>query len=122
MNQVTYCELSSDDLDRAVKFYRDVFGWKVKKWVGPVEYFMLTAASDMEPGINGGTGARRGPSDRTANAIGVVSLAATEAKIEAHGGKVLEARRPVPGVGWFAVCADSEGNTFSLLQQDGEAK
>lgn len=122
MKRVTYVKLSSEDLDRAVKFYRDVFGWKVKKWVGPVDYFMLTAGSDMGQGRNRGIVARRGPSDQAANSIGVASLAATEAKIEAHGGKVLEARRPVPGVGWFAVCADSEGNRFSLLQPDGNAK
>jgi predicted enzyme related to lactoylglutathione lyase len=29
---------------------------------------------------------------------------------------------PIPGVGWFALCADTEGNRFGLIENDPEAK
>jgi predicted enzyme related to lactoylglutathione lyase len=44
--------------------------------------------------------------------------------IEADLGKVRELggeaddKQPIPGIGWFARCKDSEGNGFSLFQSD----
>lgn len=32
MNRVVHFEIQADDLDRAQKFYEDVFGWTFKKW------------------------------------------------------------------------------------------
>ena len=29
-----------------------------------------------------------------------------------------EDKQPIPGIGWFARCKDSEGNSFSLFQSD----
>jgi hypothetical protein len=46
-------EIPADDPGRAAKFYDDVFGWKVKKWDGPVDYWLVTTGEDEEPGING---------------------------------------------------------------------
>jgi predicted enzyme related to lactoylglutathione lyase len=28
---------------------------------------------------------------------------------------------PIPGVGWFALCVDPEGNRFGLMQSDESA-
>ena len=33
------------------------------------------------------------------------------------GGKA-DDKQPIPGIGWFARCKDSEGNSFSLFQGD----
>lgn len=46
-------EIPADDPGRAAKFYDDVFGWKVKKWDGPADYWLVTTGEDEEPGING---------------------------------------------------------------------
>jgi predicted enzyme related to lactoylglutathione lyase len=32
-----------------------------------------------------------------------------------------EAKAPVPTMGWFAACVDTEGNHFSLWQTDSNA-
>jgi hypothetical protein len=29
---------------------------------------------------------------------------------------------PIPGVGYFAYCQDTEGNTFGIMQEDKSAK
>ncbi len=34
------------------------------------------------------------------------------------GGGTADDKQPIPHVGWFAHCKDTEGNTFSLFQSD----
>jgi hypothetical protein len=48
----------------------------------------------------------------------VPSLDESLAKIVAAGGKVLEPRSTIPGVGYHAYCQDTEGNVFGILQGD----
>lgn len=39
MNSIIYFEIQSSNLEREIKFYQDVFGWKFSKTAGlPVEY------------------------------------------------------------------------------------
>ena len=33
-------------------------------------------------------------------------------------GGTADDKQPIPGVGWFAGCVDTEGNAFSLFQAD----
>ena len=53
MPRVTHFEIVAEDIDKAIKFYEKVFGWKIEKWDGPIEYWMITTGKD-EPGIDGG--------------------------------------------------------------------
>lgn len=122
MNRIVHFNISADNTVRAVKFYETVFGWKAEKWQGPVDYWLVTTGPDDKPGINGGIGRRQDPADHTSNSIEVASLKEAEAKIVAAGGKVLDPRMPIPGVGWFATCLDTEGNRFDLMEPDPKAK
>ncbi len=36
---IVHFEIPADDLDRATKFYREVFGWEISKMPGPFEYY-----------------------------------------------------------------------------------
>jgi predicted enzyme related to lactoylglutathione lyase len=38
-----------------------------------------------------------------------------------NGGKVVNELHPIPGVGWQAYCADTEGNVFGIHQNDPNA-
>ena len=38
------------------------------------------------------------------------------------GGKVVEPKMPIPGIGWFAACAEPGGLLFGVLEADPEAK
>lgn len=122
MNRITHFDLYADDPDRAARFYREVFRWRTEKWTGGMDYWLITTGPDDEPGINGGLGKRKDPSDHTTNTVDVASLSETQARIVAAGGRVLEPRRPIPGVGWFALFADTEGNRFGLMEADAQAK
>ena len=58
----------------------------------------------------------------TVNTIGVESLENAIEAVTKAGGKTLMDKQPIPGVGWFAYCADPEGNNFGVIQMDPNAK
>jgi predicted enzyme related to lactoylglutathione lyase len=51
----------------------------------------------------------------------VGSLDAALEKLRGLGGSVLRQKTPVPKMGWFAVVADPEMNTFGTWQDDPSA-
>ena len=121
MPRPIHFEIPADDMDRAIQFYRDVFGWKIEKWDGPMPYWMITTGNDGEPGINGGLMPRPQPNAPPVNTIGVSSLEESMKTVESKGGKTVVPRMAIPGVGWLAYCEDTEGNTFGMMQMDEEA-
>jgi uncharacterized protein len=38
MPRVVHFNLGVDEPERAIKFYTDVFGWKIEKWNGPFDH------------------------------------------------------------------------------------
>ncbi len=121
MPKVIHFELGVDDPKRAIKFYEDVFGWKIDKWEGPLDYWLVTTGDESQPGINGAL-MRRTDSENTINTIDVPSVDEFIDNIVKAGGKVLQPKMTVPGVGYAAYCQDTEGNKFGLMQADPTTK
>jgi uncharacterized protein len=105
-----------------MNFYREVFGWKFEKWNGPMEYWIATTGDEKQLGINGGLSKRNQSSMPNMNTIGVSSVDTFSKMIDDKGGKVLMPKTPIPGIGWFAACQDTEGNAFGIIQEDSTAK
>jgi predicted enzyme related to lactoylglutathione lyase len=42
MPTIVHFEIPTDDLERAKRFYNELFGWKIEKYPGPMEYWMIT--------------------------------------------------------------------------------
>jgi predicted enzyme related to lactoylglutathione lyase len=122
MPRVIHFEISADDPERAAAFYRQVFGWQIEKWAGPLEYWLITTGRPDEPGIDGGLAKRFSPEEHTRNTIGVDSVDDAVAQIVANGGQVMLPKYAVPGVGYLAYCSDTEGNLFGLMQDDPAAQ
>lgn len=118
MAKVVHFEIPADDPERAVKFYREAFGWEISKWGGPTEYWLAMTGPEDERGINGAITRREGFNNSVVNTISVESLADTVAKIKAAGGTVPEENLQIPGVGLLAYFRDPEGNMFSALQPE----
>ncbi len=127
--RVVHFDIGADDVERAIGFYEDVFGWRTEKVGGdmPMDYWLITTGPDSEPGINGGlhkrdTAASGGDEPAAFECtIGVDDIEAYAAKIEPAGGKILMEKMGLKGVGWFVHALDSEGNHFSLMQPDPAA-
>jgi predicted enzyme related to lactoylglutathione lyase len=128
---IVHFEIPADQPERAAKFYRELFGWDIKKYeglaAGGMDYWMVqTVPSDAEghptrPGVNGGLMPRMFPGQAPVNYIGVADVDEFVEKAERLGAKVLMGKHPVPGMGWFAQLADTEGNAFAIWQPDSNA-
>lgn len=121
MSRVIHFEIPVDNPDRAAEFYKAAFGWSFNKWAGPMEYWMVTTGPDAAPGINGGMMRRENVKSVT-NTMGVASVDASVAAVTKAGGKLVMPKTPIPGVGYFAYCEDTEGNLFGIMQPDEKAK
>jgi uncharacterized protein len=122
MPRPIHFDLTVDNPERAMKFYKDVFGWKFEKWNGPMEYWMVTTGDEKEPGINGGLSKRGESGMPNMNTIGVSSVDKFSKMVQDEGGKILMPKSPIPGMGWFATCQDTEGNIFGIIEEDRTAK
>lgn len=76
----------------------------------------------QEQGINGGLSKRGQEGMPNMNTIDVSSVDKFAKKIQDKGGKVLTPKMPIPGVGWFATCQDTEGNISGIIEQSKKAK
>jgi predicted enzyme related to lactoylglutathione lyase len=122
MPRISHFEIPANDPERAVKFYSEAFGWKFQKWDGPMEYWMITTGEASEPGINGGLMRRRDPNQPPTNVITVPDVDAAIAKVTASGGTITVPKMAIPGVGWLAYFADTEGIMVGMMQSDEGAK
>ncbi|MCW4019304.1 MAG: VOC family protein [Candidatus Bathyarchaeota archaeon] len=122
MARVVHFEIPAEKPQRAVDFYSKVFGWKIEKWAGPVDYWLVTTGEDKEPGINGAIAQKGENMKVTTNTIGVPSFEEAVKKITEAGGKVLMSKMTIPGIGYMTYCEDPEGNVFGIMQSDPQAK
>lgn len=122
MSKIIHFELPADDPTRAITFYEKVFGWTISKWEGPMDYWLVTAGPDDEPGINGAITPRMMPEQVTTDTISVESVDESVKRIEEAGGRVTLPKRVIPGIGYIAYCTDTEGNVFGILQPDMSVK
>jgi predicted enzyme related to lactoylglutathione lyase len=122
MPRVIHFEIAVDDTDRATEFYSKVFGWKINKWNGPIEYWLVSTDGGSEHGIDGAIMKREDPNTSTINTIDVPNVLEYMTSVKNNGGVVLTEKMTVPGVGYFAYCKDTEGNTFGIMEEDESAK
>jgi predicted enzyme related to lactoylglutathione lyase len=128
MPRVTHFDIYATDPDATIAFYEGAFDWTIEKWDGPMDYWMVMTGDEDEPGIDGGISHREGPvPDADAPFVGfqctmeVTDLDESLARVAEHGGTVVQEKGAIPGVGWFAACADPDGNQFGLMEADESA-
>ena len=119
---IVHFEIPADDVEKLRKFYSQLFGWKIEKMPGPVEYWGIqTVPVDekgvpIRPGVNGGMMKKQNPEHKPVNYILVESVDEYVKKIESLDGKIVVPKMEVPGIGWWALALDPEGNQFAILQ------
>ena len=119
---IVHFEIPADDVEKLRKFYSNLFGWKIEKMPGPMEYFGIQTVPvndegmPVRPGVNGGMMKRQNPDHKPVNYVAVESVDEYVKKIEALGGRVIVPKMEVPGIGWWASALDPEGNQFAILQ------
>lgn len=122
MNRVIHFELGANDPEKLSHFYKEVFGWEVRRWEGPQAYWLITTGESDKAGINGGIMRHKDGLPRTVNTIEVESVDEYSKKVEAGGGEVIVPKMAIPGIGYQAYCKDPEGILFGIHQPDPSAQ
>jgi predicted enzyme related to lactoylglutathione lyase len=121
MNRFIHFELATDDPEKTVAFYREVFGWQFQKWEGPVDYWLVTTGEKGTPGIDGGLMPASERFKGTVNTIDVEDIDAAIAKVKDCGGEIIVQKDAIPGIGWQAYFTDNVGIVVGLHQADPKA-
>lgn len=115
--QMVHVEIPAGDTAQARAFWGGLFGWEFQSFDGsPSEYHMAQFSETQGGAVMEAEGATRG----TRVYFDVEDIHAGNARIGELGGTAGEAI-PVPGMGWFSVCQDTEGNEFGIWQNDPSA-
>ncbi len=113
--KIVHFELPAADVQRAKTFWSGVFGWEFGDSAMPDgEYYMVRTGEDQGGAIY--------PRPDAAGSGTVVyfdtdDIDSAIARVRDGGGSA-EDKSPIPHVGWFTSCTDTEGNSFSLFESD----
>jgi len=119
---IIHFEIPAANFDKMKQFYAGLFGWKIEKYPGTMEYYMIqTVPTDdkgmlLRPGVNGGMTKKESPDQKPVNYISVECIDESIKMVKKLGGKIVSPKQEVPNVGWIATAMDPEGNYIALLQ------
>lgn len=116
MTHVAHYEIAAKDADRAQRFWQGLFGWEFGESVMPEGEYRMARTGEQSGAAISSMGEPGHPNVY----FDVDDIEASLAKVRELGGEAGE-KTPVPTMGWFAHCKDSEGNAFALWQTDSDA-
>jgi len=108
--------LPADDVDRAAKFYHEVFGWEFVAFPNSPVPYLVHEPGDDGAGIPAAITARQAVITSPVPTIEVDHIDQALIDIATKGGQQGRVQ-DLPGIGRFAYAIDSEGNTIALLQR-----
>jgi predicted enzyme related to lactoylglutathione lyase len=114
---MVHVEIPAGDTAKAREFWGGLFGWEFSEYEGsPTEYHMARVDDSSGSAIFAADGDARGPRVY----FDVDDINAGRARVDELGGEAGDPM-PVPTMGWFALCKDTEGNDFGIWQTDPSA-
>jgi predicted enzyme related to lactoylglutathione lyase len=111
---VGWHELLATDWNKALDFYRELFGWqKAQADVGPTETYQMFSAGGQ---TIGGMFTKRqwDPIPFWLFYFNVDDIDAAAERVKAGGGRIYDGPLELPGGSWIARCADPQGAAFAL--------
>src|SRR5215471_11403334 len=127
MSHVAHFSINANDIDRARKFYSNVFGWKFQAW-GPPGFYMIEM--DTKPRTGTLLGSLQGRRELVHGVkmtgfectVSVADVDKTAAAITANGGKIVMQICTLAGIGRLLFFEDPEGNLAGAMQYDERAE
>ena len=111
--KIVHVEFPAKDADRAESFWEGFAGWEIgDSGMEGIDYRMF-----QDDGWGGAVYPQQENEQGPIVYFDTGDIDADLAKVSELGGQA-EQKQPIPHVGWFARCKDSEGNPFSLFQSD----
>lgn len=119
---LVWFEIPADDLPRARGFYGKLFGWDINPMPAALPDYLHVDTGGADASPDGGMLPRMHPTHTITAYISVPSVTRFAAKVEKLGGRVCKPKTGVPGMGYFAICQDTENNTFAIWERNPKAK
>jgi predicted enzyme related to lactoylglutathione lyase len=108
---VVHTEIRSTDPDATRAFFAELFGWKVASEGAYPGYTFIDTGAEGGPYV--AIGPRQAADDEVLFFVGVEDVAATLARAEQLGGKIVQPAQQVPGTS-FGVFEDSQGHRVGV--------
>jgi predicted enzyme related to lactoylglutathione lyase len=116
VGKIVNFHLPADDVDRAAKFYREVFGWEfVASEPSAVPYLVHSPGEHDGAGIPAAITRRQDIVKAPTPTIEVEHIDQAMIDIAMKGGQQGRVQ-DIPGIGRFGYAIDSEGNVIALLE------
>jgi predicted enzyme related to lactoylglutathione lyase len=121
-----YLDLTVIDVEVARRFFEACLGWRFVPFEPIPGYHRIQAGGPEEPGVDGGIGAAKDFPQSKGRPLTLMTFPDRNvddvvAKVEQNGGRVIEPKRAIPGIGWFGTCAEPGGLLFGVPQADPAA-
>jgi predicted enzyme related to lactoylglutathione lyase len=114
-NRIGYFEVGSRDFETLVRFYRELFGWRLRDAADG--YAMIDTGAGS--GINGGIGRSRDGRPWVSFYVAAPDPQAVLHRAESLGGTTVVPVTEVPGVVTFAMFNDPDGNPVGVVESAG---
>jgi predicted enzyme related to lactoylglutathione lyase len=127
MSQVAHFAINADDVNRALRFYEKVFGWKFQAYGPPGFYMVDEQSAKATVRLRGSLQKRREivagvPIRGFECTISVDDIDAAAAAVEKNGGKIAMPVCTLAGIGRLLFFEDPEGNIAGAMQYDSNAE
>jgi len=119
--QLVWFEIPADQPERARQFYGKLFDWNINPIPSLTDYWHIETGGP-EGATDGGLMRRKCADQRITQYIGVASVTRFLAKVVKLGGKVCQPKTAIVGMGYAALCKDTENNLFALWERNPNAK
>lgn len=120
MDKVTHFEIPIKDPNSTIEFYKNIFGWKIQKWDGSMPYWMVSTVETNKNMMPKEAGAINGGFTEDIKyplvVISVQNIEETAGLIKSNKGKIVQEKRKVGDMGWYARFKDPDGNIIGIWQ------
>jgi uncharacterized protein len=113
-HSIVHVEIPAKDPEAANAFYSNLFGWK-HEFYPELNYHRFYTEDGNGGGYVGLGDAAGHQINHVRVAVSTDDIDGTLAKVEQLGGKTVTPKTEIPGMGWFAVFCDPQGNYISLF-------
>jgi predicted enzyme related to lactoylglutathione lyase len=110
---IVHIEIAANSPQSSADFYQKLFGWKMQP-MPEMNYIMWDP--EVAPGGGFPEVSEINPAGQVLIYIDSPEINADLQAIEALGGKVIQPKTEIPGMGWFAIFKDPTDNAIGLFQ------